>query len=74
MTVALKELRERARATGLLASRSASRSTTTAPSAVITMAVAGKGTDATSNRALAALRDDVLPATFDTAARGRRTR
>jgi hypothetical protein len=31
---------------------------------VITMAVAGNGTDATSDRALTALRDSVLPATF----------
>jgi uncharacterized membrane protein YdfJ with MMPL/SSD domain len=31
---------------------------------VITIAMAGRGTDATSNRALAALRDDVIPSTL----------
>ena len=49
------------------ARRSASRINDERTVAVITMAVAGKGTDATSDRALAALRDDVLPATLASA-------
>ena len=65
VTLALQELRNRALATGLLARRSASPSAASGRVAVITMAVAGKGTDATSNRALAALREEVLPATLE---------
>ena len=65
VTVALKELRERALATGLLQAPFGFSINDDRTTAVITMAVAGKGTDATSDRALAALRDDVLPATFD---------
>ena len=64
VTVALKELRERALATGLLQPPFGFSINDDRTIAVITMAVAGKGTDATSDRALAALRDDVLPATF----------
>jgi uncharacterized membrane protein YdfJ with MMPL/SSD domain len=64
VTVALKELRERARATGLLQAPFGFSINDDRTIAVITMAVAGKGTDATSDRALSALRDDVLPATF----------
>ena len=64
VTVALKELRERALATGLLKAPFGFSINDERTVAVITMAVAGKGTDATSDRALAALRDDVLPATF----------
>jgi uncharacterized membrane protein YdfJ with MMPL/SSD domain len=65
VTVALKELRERALATGLLEPPFGFSIDDGRTVAVITMAVAGKGTDATSDRALAALRDDVLPATFE---------
>jgi uncharacterized membrane protein YdfJ with MMPL/SSD domain len=64
VTVALKELRERALATGLLKPPFGFSINDERTVAVITMAVAGKGTDATSDRALAALRDEVLPATF----------
>jgi uncharacterized membrane protein YdfJ with MMPL/SSD domain len=64
VTVALKELRERALGTGLLKAPFGFTINDERTVAVITMAVAGKGTDATSDRALAALRDDVLPATF----------
>ena len=64
VTVALKELRERALATGLLQAPFGFSINDDRTVAVITMAVAGKGTDATSDRALAALRDDVLPATL----------
>jgi uncharacterized membrane protein YdfJ with MMPL/SSD domain len=65
VTVALKELRQRALATGLLQAPFGFSINDDRTVAVITMAVAGKGTDATSDRALAALRNDVLPATFD---------
>ena len=64
VTVALKELRERALATGLLQPPFGFTINDDRTTAVITMAVAGKGTDATSDRALAALRDEVLPATL----------
>ena len=64
VTVALKELRERAFATGRLKPPFGFSINDERTVAVITMAVAGKGTDATSDRALAALRDDVLPTTF----------
>jgi uncharacterized membrane protein YdfJ with MMPL/SSD domain len=64
VTVALKELRARALATGLLQAPFGFSISDDRRTAVITMAVAGKGTDATSDRALAALRDEVLPATF----------
>jgi uncharacterized membrane protein YdfJ with MMPL/SSD domain len=64
VTVALKELRERALATGLLKAPFGFAINDERTVAVITMAVAGNGTDATSDRALAALRDEVLPATF----------
>jgi RND superfamily putative drug exporter len=64
VTVALKELRERALATGLLQPPFGFSINDDRTIAVITMAVAGKGTDATSDRALAALRDEVLPASF----------
>ena len=64
VTVALKELRERALATGLLKAPFGFSINDERTAAVITMAVAGNGTDATSDRALAALRDEVLPATF----------
>ena len=65
VTVALKELRERALATGLLQAPFGFSINDERTVAVITMAVAGKGTDATSDRALAALRDEVLPATLE---------
>ena len=65
VTVALKELRERALATGLLQAPFGFSISDDRTTAVITMAVAGQGTDRTSDRALAALRNDVLPATFD---------
>jgi hypothetical protein len=65
VTVALKELRERALATGLLQPPFGFSINDERTVAVITMAVAGKGTDATSDRALAALRDEVLPATLE---------
>ena len=64
VTVALKELRNRALATGLLQAPFGFSINDDRTTAVITMAVAGKGTDATSDLALAALRDQVLPATF----------
>jgi uncharacterized membrane protein YdfJ with MMPL/SSD domain len=64
VTVALKELRERALATGVLEAPFGFSINDERTTAVITMAVAGKGTDATSDRALAVLRDEVLPATF----------
>ena len=70
MTVALKELRERALATGLLKAPFGFSINDERTVAMITMAVAGNGTDATSDRALAALRDEVLPATLRRA-RGR---
>ena len=64
VALALDDVNERALATGLLHepfgySLSPDRSV-----GIITMAVAGKGTDATSNRALAALRRDVVPQTL----------
>jgi uncharacterized membrane protein YdfJ with MMPL/SSD domain len=65
VTVALKELRQRALATGLLKAPFGFNINDERTVAVITMAVAGKGTDATSDRALTTLRHDVLPATFD---------
>jgi RND superfamily putative drug exporter len=65
VTVGLKELRERALATGLLQTPFGFSISDDRRTAVITMAVAGQGTDTTSDRALAALRNDVLPATFD---------
>jgi RND superfamily putative drug exporter len=60
---AIADMQREAQATGLLhgpmsVTVSADRSV-----ARVQMSVAGDGTDATSNRALAALRDDVIPAT-----------
>jgi RND superfamily putative drug exporter len=63
--LALPDVRHRALATGLLREPFGFTLSRDRRVGVITMAVAGMGTDATSNRALAALREQVLPATLE---------
>ncbi len=62
--LALDDVRDRALQTGLMQPPFGFTLNADRDVGVVTVAVAGKGTDATSNRALAALRDDVLPATL----------
>ena len=63
--LALPEVRHHALATGLLREPFGFTLSRDRSVGVVTMAVAGQGTDATSNRALAALREQVLPATLE---------
>jgi RND superfamily putative drug exporter len=62
--LALDRLRDRAFATGLLEPPFGFTLSPDRRLGVITIAMAGRGTDATSNRALVALRDRVLPQTL----------
>ena len=62
--LALPDLHARALATGLLREPFGFTLSRDRTVGVVTMAVAGKGTDVTSNRALSALREEVLPATL----------
>ena len=64
VTVALPEIRRRALRTGLLEPPFGFTMNADRTVGVITMAVAGKGSDATSGRALTALRDQVIPRTL----------
>jgi RND superfamily putative drug exporter len=63
--LALDRVRDRAFATGLLEPPFGFTLSPDRSVGVITIAMAGRGTDATSARALAALRDRVLPATLE---------
>jgi uncharacterized membrane protein YdfJ with MMPL/SSD domain len=60
---AIKDLHDKAIATGRLSEPSAVDISPDKTVAVVSLAVEGKGTDAASERSLAALRDDVVPAT-----------
>ncbi len=62
--LALDDVRDRALETGLMQLPFGFTLNANRNVGVVSIAVAGKGTDATSNRALAALRDQVLPATL----------
>ena len=64
MILALDDVRDRALETGLMQLPFGFTLNANRNVGVVSIAVAGKGTDATSNRALAALRDQVLPATL----------
>jgi uncharacterized membrane protein YdfJ with MMPL/SSD domain len=60
---AIQRMEQRAKATGLLHEPMSVKVSKDKTVADVQMALAGSGTDDTSNRALAALRDDVIPAT-----------
>ena len=64
VSLALDDVRDRALETGLMQLPFGFTLNANRNVGVVSIAVAGKGTDATSNRALAALRDQVLPATL----------